>query len=215
MFFKWVEYVVNHKFVGLLLSFFWGGKKWEKPSYPSRPTFCWVHRETHSLINLIPGTRIFPRSFMSPFCMISLGSFGKTRMVRVFFTPRTTTNDKYIFFVFPCRQTPTPVCLSQVVYCFSCGKVGKLADLLVCNQCEGAYYCNRECERAHAKAHTPVCVATVTAKAQHAHRVRRARAVREKGQGNVEGGEEDNLCVICIEQPEIPTKVRLIYSYSR
>ena len=94
-----------------------------------------------------------------------------------------------------------PSFLCQVVYCFSCGKVGKLADLRICTQCE--------VQRAHAKVHNPVCVATVAAKAQHAHRVRLARDVRKKGKGNVEGSEEDALCVICMEPPEAPVKVRL------
>ena len=58
-------------------------------------------------------------------------------------------------------------------------------------------------------AHNTVCVATVTAKAQHAHRVRLARDVREKGKGNVDGSEEDDLCVICMEPPEDSIKVRL------
>ena len=91
--------------------------------------------------------------------------------------------------------------------------MGKLADLHICTQCEEAYYCGRKCERAHAKVHSPVCVATVTAKAQHAHRVRRARDVREKGKDNVEGGEEDELCVICMEPPEDAVKVRLRNPY--
>jgi len=91
--------------------------------------------------------------------------------------------------------------------------VGKLADLRICTQCEEAYYCNQKCERAHAKVHNPVCVATVAAKAQHAHRVRLARDVREKGSGNVEGGEEDERCVICMEPPEAPVKVRLRNQY--
>ena len=86
--------------------------------------------------------------------------------------------------------------------------MGKLADLRICTQCEEAYYCNQKCERAHAKVPDPVCVATVAAKAQHSHRVRLARDVREKGSGNVEGGEEDGQCVICMEPPEAPVKVR-------
>ena len=84
-----------------------------------------------------------------------------------------------------------------------------MAGLHVCTQCEEAYYCDRECEESHANAHGLVCVATVTAKAQHAHRVRLARDVREKGNGNVEGGEEDDLCVICMELPEEEVKVRV------
>ena len=91
--------------------------------------------------------------------------------------------------------------------------MGKLADLRICTQCEEAYYCDPECERAHAKVHSPVCVATVTAKALHAHRVRLARDVREKGKANVEGGKEDDLCVICMEPPEDEVKVRLRNPY--
>ena len=75
--------------------------------------------------------------------------------------------------------------------CFHCGKRGH--DLVKCLQCEEAYYCDRKCQEAHANAHTKVCIATVTAKAQRAHRERLARAVRERGKGNVEGGEEDDL----------------------
>ena len=91
--------------------------------------------------------------------------------------------------------------------------MGKLADLHICTQCEEAYYCGRKCERAHAKEHSPVCVATVAAKAQHAYRVRLARDVREKGKANVEGGEEDERCVICMEPPEDAIKVRLRNPY--
>ena len=84
-----------------------------------------------------------------------------------------------------------------------------MADLFVCSQCGEAYYCDQKCERAHAKTHAKVCVATVTAKAHRAHRERLARAVREKGKGNVEGGDEDDLCVICQSKPVNAVKVRL------
>ena len=90
--------------------------------------------------------------------------------------------------------------------CFNCGKHGH--DLIRCGQCEEAYYCDRKCQEAHASAHAKVCVATVTAKAQRAHRERLARAVREKGKDNVEGGDEDDLCVICQSKPVDAVKVR-------
>ena len=89
--------------------------------------------------------------------------------------------------------------------CFHCGKNGH--DLIKCHQCEEAYYCDGKCEAAHSKVHAKVCVAMVTAKAQHAHRERIARAVREKGKDNVEGGEEDELCVICQSKPAAPVQV--------
>ena len=97
----------------------------------------------------------------------------------------------------------------QVIHCYSCGKVGRIADLVVCNQCGEAYYCDRDCQVTHAKAHAKVCVATVTAKAQDAHRVRLARAVREKGKDKVDGAEEDSLCVICQSTPVNPIQVRM------
>jgi len=83
--------------------------------------------------------------------------------------------------------------------CFNCGKHGH--NLVKCGRCEETYYCDRKCQIAHAKAHAKVCVATVTAKAQRAHRERIARAVREGGKEKVEGGEEDELCVICQSKP--------------
>ena len=89
--------------------------------------------------------------------------------------------------------------------CFHCGKRGH--DLPKCHQCEEAYYCGRKCEAAHSKAHAKVCVATVTAKAQRAHRERIARAVREEGKDNVGGGEEDEVCVICQSKPVAPVQV--------
>ena len=90
--------------------------------------------------------------------------------------------------------------------CFNCGKHGH--DLTKCARCEEAYYCDRDCQIAHAKAHAKVCVATVAAKAQRAHRERIARAVREQGKDNVEGGEEDELCVICQSKAMVPVQVR-------
>ena len=89
--------------------------------------------------------------------------------------------------------------------CFNCGKHGH--DLTKCARCEEAYYCDRDCQIAHAKAHAKVCMATVAAKAQRAHRERIARAVREQGKHNVEGGEEDELCVICQSKVVAPVQV--------
>ena len=75
-------------------------------------------------------------------------------------------------------------------------------------QCTQAYYCNADCQRNHWKSHKPVCRAAVAAQARRAHRIRVARAVREKD--NVEEGvkEEDKLCVICQDQPKDAVEVR-------
>ena len=97
------------------------------------------------------------------------------------------------------KKTGVKTMWVTIFKCFNCGKRGH--DLIKCLQCEEAYYCKRNCQGAHAKAHAKVCIATVTAKAQRAHRERLARAVRERGKGNVEGGEEDDLCVICQSRP--------------
>ena len=94
----------------------------------------------------------------------------------------------------------------HVFKCFDCGKEGH--DLSRCVVCEEAFYCDHNCETRHAKAHGPVCTATVAAKARRAHRERVARAVRESGK-TVEGAEEDTMCVICQATPENPVKVRL------
>ena len=83
--------------------------------------------------------------------------------------------------------------------CFNCGKRGH--DLVKCSRCEEAYYCARDCQIAHAKAHAKVCFTNVAAKAQRAHRERVARAVREDGKDKAESGEEDDLCVICETKP--------------
>ena len=76
-----------------------------------------------------------------------------------------------------------------------------------CGRCEEAYYCDRDCQIAHAKAHAKACAATVAAKTRYVHRERIARAVREMGKDNVEGGEEDDLCVVCHLTPVAPVKV--------
>ena len=89
--------------------------------------------------------------------------------------------------------------------CFHCGKHGH--DLRRCSQCAQAYYCNADCQRRHWRKHKPVCRATVAALARRATRVRLARAVREKGADNVEGAEEDTLCVICQAKPVDPVEV--------
>ena len=94
----------------------------------------------------------------------------------------------------------------HIFKCFQCGKQGH--DLDRCAVCEEAFYCGKDCEQRHAKAHKPVCMATVAAKARQAKRVRVARAVREFGKDKVEGGEEDALCVICISKPVDPVEVR-------
>ena len=52
-----------------------------------------------------------------------------------------------------------------------------------------------------------MCRAAVAALARHARRERLARAVREMGKEKVEGGEEDELCVICQEKPVDPVEV--------
>ena len=90
--------------------------------------------------------------------------------------------------------------------CFHCGKHGH--NLPRCTQCAQAFYCNAECQRKHWRKHKPVCRATVAALARRATRERLARAVREKGKDNVEGAEEDTLCVICQARPVDPVEVR-------
>ena len=49
----------------------------------------------------------------------------------------------------------------------------------------------------------------MAAKAEETRRERLARAVREKGKDEVEGGEDDVLCVICLGPPVDPVEVRL------
>ena len=84
------------------------------------------------------------------------------------------------------KKTGVKTMWVTIFKCFHCGKRGH--DLIKCLQCEEAYYCDKKCQEAHATAHAKVCIATVTAKAQRAHRERLARAVRERGSDNVEGG---------------------------
>ena len=83
-----------------------------------------------------------------------------------------------------------------------------LYNLPRCTQCAQAYYCNAACQRKHWRKHKPVCRAAVAALARRATRERLARAVREKGKDNVEGAEEDTLCVICQARPVDPVEVR-------
>ena len=90
--------------------------------------------------------------------------------------------------------------------CFHCGKHGH--NLPRCTQCAQAFYCNAECQRKHWRKHKPVCRAAVAALARRATRERLARAVREKGKDNVEGAEDDTLCVICQARPVDPVEVR-------
>ena len=47
----------------------------------------------------------------------------------------------------------------------------------------------------------------MAALAQHAHRERLARAVREKGKAKVQSTEDDDLCVICQAKPLDPVEV--------
>ena len=51
----------------------------------------------------------------------------------------------------------------------------------------------------------------MAAKAEDATRQRLARAVREKGKDNVEGGEDDALCVICLGPPVDEIEVRWLW----
>ena len=93
-----------------------------------------------------------------------------------------------------------------VFKCFYCGKRGH--NLPKCRQCSQAYYCDAGCQRKHWKKHKPVCRAAVGALAQHAHRLRVARAVREKDNVEESVKEEDKLCVICQNRPKVPVQVR-------
>ena len=93
-----------------------------------------------------------------------------------------------------------------VFRCFYCGKHGH--NLPKCRQCSQAYYCNADCQRKHWKKHKPVCRAAVAALAHQAHRIRVARAVREKENVEASVKEEDKLCVICQDRPTAPVQVR-------
>ena len=106
-------------------------------------------------------------------------------------------------------ESPSPlVKWVDLFTCFHCGKEGRSPPLRRCSQCEIAYYCSKTCQRGHWKQHKAACIAAVAAKAEDARRERLARAVREKGKGKVEGGEDDTLCVICLGPPVDAVVVR-------
>ena len=77
----------------------------------------------------------------------------------------------------------------HIFKCFDCGKEGH--DLSRCARCEEAFYCDRDCETRHAKAHGPVCTATVAAKARKAKRERVAGGARVRQDGGGRGRGRD------------------------
>ena len=105
------------------------------------------------------------------------------------------------------KDTGTKTLWVTVFKCFFCGKHG--LNLPKCRQCSQAYYCNADCQRKHWKKHKPVCRAAVAALARHAHRLRVARAVREKENVEEDVKEEDRLCVICQDIPTAAVQVRV------
>ena len=107
------------------------------------------------------------------------------------------------------KKTGVKTLWVTIFKCFNCGKHGKKEDFIKCSTCEEAYYCDSHCERAHAKSHAHICVATVAAKTRDARRQRLARDIDEKGRDKVEGAEENDLCVICQSTPVDPIEVRL------
>ena len=107
------------------------------------------------------------------------------------------------------QQGSKPVLWVDLFRCFNCQTEGRSPPLRKCTQCEVAYYCGKDCQRAHWKVHKPACIAAVAAKAQDATRQRLARAVREKSRDEVEGAADDDLCVICLGPPVDPVEVRV------
>ena len=103
------------------------------------------------------------------------------------------------------KKPAKPVLGVDFFRCFLCGEEG--TKLKKCSQCEIAYYCNKTCQQGHWKDHKLACQAAVAAQAEAANRERLARAVREKGRDNVEGAEEDDVCVICQAKPVDPVEV--------
>ena len=113
------------------------------------------------------------------------------------------------------RKKTTSDAKTLWVKTFRCFARGKCSNKMPkCRQCSQAYYCGADCQRKHWPKHKRSCKAAVAALAQHAHRERLARAVREKGKAKMESTEDDDLCVICMEPPEAPVKVRLNDSIS-
>ena len=104
------------------------------------------------------------------------------------------------------KKTGTKTMWVTAFRCFNCGKHGH--RLPKCTQCSQAFYCDSDCQRKHWRKHKPVCRAAVAALARHATRERLARAVRKKGKEKVEGGDQDDLCVICQAKPVDPVEVR-------
>ena len=106
------------------------------------------------------------------------------------------------------KKTGNKTMWVDVQKCFNCGKHGH--NLPRCMQCSQAFYCDSDWQREHWRKHKPVCRAAVAALARrHATRERLARALREKGKERFDGGDEDDLCVICQAKPVDPVEVRL------
>ena len=111
------------------------------------------------------------------------------------------------------KKPAKPVLGVDFFRCFLCGEEG--TNLKKCSQCEIAYYCNKTCQRGHWKDHKLSCAQAVAAQAEAANRERLARAVREKGKDNVEGAEEDEVCVICLGEPVNPVRLPCGHKYCK